>query len=543
MNGPARRGEHSWMRLGEQLLAGARLAAQQHGRGAAGDQLHLLDDVAQGLAVADDGDAAGLAELRRQTLALLVDAPLVFEDALAVAHDQPVQAHGLADQVGRHLEEAHILVGAHVGEIGPGPVDREGADHPVAVADRHADERNILTVAPQAAIETFERRVMGDILDHHGHFGDDDLADHALRQRVEVAAGAGRIERGRHHRLGLAGGVEHRDHAVASCRGSCAAPGGCRTAPRAGCPARRESLKSRRFRRAPGRPGRWPVAGLQCGRGLQCTHAPIPDCSGAAEYPPLACATWRNDSEREGTQAMSFSVKTRQNVLQSGVLLEHRQKCRLSRQFACCQRYLCRRWFALWPGDCTLVFELSPGGPHANARQSADPALNPPASCWAPTMSPRRWRMACSPRAGPSCWPATPRCLCCAAAWRLTTRWNAARSPNWTACAAGPPPPAGRSVELLRDRRSCRTTGCRPTTCCVSGSAAACGRCPPAAARPPGRPAEAWPVRHRDRAGLQAGVNVHIAIETAPEVAGAIRGTGPTRDAPGRAEPIAGVGP
>jgi hypothetical protein len=43
--------------------------------------------------------------------------------------------------------------------------------------------------------------------------------------------------------------------------------------------------------------------------------------------------------------------------------------------------------------------------------------------------------------------------------------------------------------------------------------------------------------------GFEAGVNVHIAIETAPEVAGAIRRTGPTRDTPGRAEPIAGIGP
>jgi hypothetical protein len=43
--------------------------------------------------------------------------------------------------------------------------------------------------------------------------------------------------------------------------------------------------------------------------------------------------------------------------------------------------------------------------------------------------------------------------------------------------------------------------------------------------------------------GFDAGVNVHIAIETAPEVAGAVLCAGPTRDAPGRSEPIAGIGP
>jgi hypothetical protein len=42
--------------------------------------------------------------------------------------------------------------------------------------------------------------------------------------------------------------------------------------------------------------------------------------------------------------------------------------------------------------------------------------------------------------------------------------------------------------------------------------------------------------------GFEAGANVHIAIETAPEVAGELRRAGPTRDAPGRSEPIAGVG-
>lgn len=42
--------------------------------------------------------------------------------------------------------------------------------------------------------------------------------------------------------------------------------------------------------------------------------------------------------------------------------------------------------------------------------------------------------------------------------------------------------------------------------------------------------------------GFEAGVNVHIAIETAPEVAGAILRCGRTRDAPGRSAPIAGVG-
>jgi hypothetical protein len=42
--------------------------------------------------------------------------------------------------------------------------------------------------------------------------------------------------------------------------------------------------------------------------------------------------------------------------------------------------------------------------------------------------------------------------------------------------------------------------------------------------------------------GFDAGANVHIAIETAPDVAGALLRAGPTRDAPGRAEPIAGVG-
>lgn len=42
--------------------------------------------------------------------------------------------------------------------------------------------------------------------------------------------------------------------------------------------------------------------------------------------------------------------------------------------------------------------------------------------------------------------------------------------------------------------------------------------------------------------GFEAGVNVHIAVETAAEVAGTLLRGGATRDAPGRSEPIDGVG-
>jgi hypothetical protein len=42
--------------------------------------------------------------------------------------------------------------------------------------------------------------------------------------------------------------------------------------------------------------------------------------------------------------------------------------------------------------------------------------------------------------------------------------------------------------------------------------------------------------------GFEAGVNVHIAVETAAEVAGTLLRSGATRDAPGRSEPIDGFG-
>src|SRR5208283_43034 len=130
---------------GEQLLAGAAFATQQHGRIRLRDDADRLHHFPDGRAFSEDSSdlrrrSAGLGELKVERL--LQRASLV-EEALSLRRQHPVEADGLADQVGDHFEEAEIVVETARILLVPDPDDGEGADHLVVGFDGNAEKRNI----------------------------------------------------------------------------------------------------------------------------------------------------------------------------------------------------------------------------------------------------------------------------------------------------------------------------------------------------------------------------------------------------------------
>ncbi len=104
----------------DQLLAGARLAAQQHGRVGARDLRDLLVDLPH--------RAAGADQVREVValLQLLPQVGVLVDEALLVGLDQAVHPHRLRDHRADHAEE---LDGAVVVAVGlEAQVDADGAD-------------------------------------------------------------------------------------------------------------------------------------------------------------------------------------------------------------------------------------------------------------------------------------------------------------------------------------------------------------------------------------------------------------------------------
>ena len=126
-------------RVRDQLLAGARLAADQHGGVGARDLRDLIEHAAHRAAGADQ---VGEVVLRLQLLAqvrVLVDQPL------ALGLDEALQPHRLADHRGDDAEE---LRGADVEPIGlERQLDEQRADRPAGDGDRHADDAELLGLA------------------------------------------------------------------------------------------------------------------------------------------------------------------------------------------------------------------------------------------------------------------------------------------------------------------------------------------------------------------------------------------------------------
>ena len=167
--------------LGDQLLAGAGLAAYQYGGMPLGDLANLVEHALHLRGVADDVGKTELAAHRAaQGIALLRQvAPFAF--------DLPGQAHALADEVGDHLQQARPVVEQIV--IGQPRLCGQHADQIAADAHRYGDEgqRRVVQLEP---VE--EALLVGNALQHDGAAALHDHADDALAalvaHRVRAAA-------------------------------------------------------------------------------------------------------------------------------------------------------------------------------------------------------------------------------------------------------------------------------------------------------------------------------------------------------------------
>src|SRR6185436_7786492 len=192
--------------VGDQLLAGARLAADQHGRAGAGDLRDLLEDLPQRPAAAHQvGEAVPLAQLLAQVRVLVDQPPLVFLD-------QAVNLDRLANHRGDDAEELGVAFEIAIGlEL---QVDGERTDRAAVEEDRHADEAQLLPRQLGTARGTVEERRLAADARHHDRLAAlNDAAGnpfaHAIGDRMRrVADAVGGLDA---HRAVL---LQHRDDAA-----------------------------------------------------------------------------------------------------------------------------------------------------------------------------------------------------------------------------------------------------------------------------------------------------------------------------------------
>src|SRR4051812_820597 len=177
-------------RVRDQLLAGPRLAADQHGGIGAGDLRHLLEDLPHRAAGADElREVVALAQLLAQVRVLVDQPPLVLLD-------QPLNLHRLRDHRGDDAEE--LLAALEVPFRLVAEIDRQRADGAAGQDDRHADEAQFLVreLGPSRGAMQ-ERRLAADARHHHrlGRLHDRagypfaDLVTHRPRPVAEAVGG------------------------------------------------------------------------------------------------------------------------------------------------------------------------------------------------------------------------------------------------------------------------------------------------------------------------------------------------------------------
>ena len=213
-------------RLREQFLPGARFAAQDHGGIGARDDADHVQHAANFSAFADDAAfrlvraAAARHRVRHDLGAQFRQPALFFQQPGAIVGDDPMQPHRLADQVGDHFQKSQILIDLHFAPFQPGAIDRQRADHAVAVLDRHAHERIVEPRRAPCGSVPVEDGVLADVRHRQRDLRRHQLADHTFGQRVEIAPRAGPAKRARDHHLGLTGIRRAGRSGRCPCRGS-----------------------------------------------------------------------------------------------------------------------------------------------------------------------------------------------------------------------------------------------------------------------------------------------------------------------------------
>jgi len=166
--------------VGHEFLAGAALAADEHGGVALGDLGDLVVDRLHDPRVAHD--VGGLEPL----LELVLEAEVVLDKSLPLGLSRLPEAHGLGDHRGDDGQQADVLL--ELDAFGEQAVGAEGPDDLVAELDRHAEKRDILLCQVfTGAGSVEEQRFLGDAGDDHGPAALDDLAGDALAGGVHAA--------------------------------------------------------------------------------------------------------------------------------------------------------------------------------------------------------------------------------------------------------------------------------------------------------------------------------------------------------------------
>ena len=148
---------------GDQLLAGASLAGDEHGQRRGGDGLDVLKDAAHGRAVGDDGgEFFRMFKPRREQVLLQLD--------ILLAHLTQLQrAHYHRDQPGIIHRFDHIIKSTRL----------DGADHPFDFIDGGDDDDRDVGIVANDKSQQFLTRELG-----HHHVKDDDGAGR-LRQDLQ----------------------------------------------------------------------------------------------------------------------------------------------------------------------------------------------------------------------------------------------------------------------------------------------------------------------------------------------------------------------
>ncbi len=192
---------------GDDLLAGPAFAAQQH-RGTAGRHLvdlgkHLLHRLGHANDVVEPVFA----------LELFLQPVAVGHERGALGADVLVQVGGLADQVGRHLEQTHDALVTHRDIARRAARDAEHADRVAPHQDGHADERDdLIGLALVGAGAMQEKRFQGNIRHHHRHGAGHDLAGDALPELEPAARFLLRGQPGGFQDLQVSGFLQQADH-------------------------------------------------------------------------------------------------------------------------------------------------------------------------------------------------------------------------------------------------------------------------------------------------------------------------------------------
>ncbi len=196
--------------LGDQGLAGAGLAAQQHGGVGVRHPVDHVEHLLHARGVADDLlDAVAGREFPAELAVFLVQGLLLLVDPLDALH-------GLGDQPADHGEKAEILLGFAAESAGIHPVDGQGADGVLVGDDGHAQEAALLfALVATGAGAVEEQRLVADLRHEDGLTGGHHLAGDAFAQLVAAASLGLGADAVRHLDLQLAGGrVDDGDGAV-----------------------------------------------------------------------------------------------------------------------------------------------------------------------------------------------------------------------------------------------------------------------------------------------------------------------------------------